>query len=94
MVHDRVSVLSQCLLRECKWETCITLLFLSFDNSFNFLLLSITIGPNEEFLKNGSYPLLTIDSAGHALHVFVNGQLSGRWNRVTVYVDPCSGTTE
>ncbi|KAL6224175.1 hypothetical protein ACLB2K_003031 [Fragaria x ananassa] len=40
-------------------------------------MTDITIGPNEEFLKNGSYPLLTIDSAGHALHVFINGQLSG-----------------
>ncbi|KAG2333244.1 hypothetical protein Bca52824_004424 [Brassica carinata] len=28
-------------------------------------------------LKTGDYPLLTIWSAGHALHVFVNGQLAG-----------------
>ncbi|KAK9947950.1 hypothetical protein M0R45_003545 [Rubus argutus] len=47
------------------------------DTDYLWYMTDITIGPNEEFLKNGSYPLLTIDSAGHALHVFVNGQLSG-----------------
>jgi hypothetical protein len=43
-----------------------------------FLLLSVKIEGNEEFLKSGKYPVLSILSAGHALHVFVNGQLSGR----------------
>ncbi|PKI61868.1 hypothetical protein CRG98_017766 [Punica granatum] len=37
----------------------------------------ITIKPDEAFLKTGQYPLLTILSAGHALHVFLNGQLVG-----------------
>ncbi|KAG7021935.1 hypothetical protein SDJN02_15663, partial [Cucurbita argyrosperma subsp. argyrosperma] len=37
----------------------------------------IRIDPNEGFLKSGQWPLLTIFSAGHALHVFINGQLSG-----------------
>ncbi|KAL0669161.1 hypothetical protein Bca4012_031865 [Brassica carinata] len=37
----------------------------------------ITISSNEGFLKTGEDPLLTICSAGHALHVFVNGQLAG-----------------
>ncbi|XP_038699384.1 beta-galactosidase-like isoform X2 [Tripterygium wilfordii] len=37
----------------------------------------VKIDPDEGFLKNGQNPLLTIFSAGHALHVFVNGQLSG-----------------
>ncbi|KAK4756926.1 hypothetical protein SAY87_007053 [Trapa incisa] len=37
----------------------------------------ITIDPNEEFLKTGEYPLLIIWSAGHALHVFLNGRLVG-----------------
>lgn len=41
------------------------------------ILLSITIGAGENFLKTGDYPLLTIWSAGHALNVFVNGQLAG-----------------
>ncbi|GAV77680.1 Glyco_hydro_35 domain-containing protein/Gal_Lectin domain-containing protein [Cephalotus follicularis] len=37
----------------------------------------VYIDEGEGFLKNGQYPLLTIYSAGHALNVFVNGQLSG-----------------
>ncbi|XP_023638216.1 beta-galactosidase 2 [Capsella rubella] len=40
-------------------------------------LTDITISPDEKFVKTGDDPLLTICSAGHALHVFVNGQLSG-----------------
>ncbi|KAK8524818.1 hypothetical protein V6N12_029673 [Hibiscus sabdariffa] len=31
----------------------------------------------QRFLRNGKSPVLTVLSAGHALHVFVNGQLSG-----------------
>ncbi|XP_056167005.1 beta-galactosidase-like [Syzygium oleosum] len=37
----------------------------------------ITISPNEAFLRSGQYPILTIWSAGHAMHVFVNGELAG-----------------
>ncbi|XP_062157435.1 beta-galactosidase 1 [Alnus glutinosa] len=37
----------------------------------------VKIEANEEFLKSGKYPVLSVLSAGHALHVFVNGQLSG-----------------
>jgi hypothetical protein len=43
-----------------------------------FLLPSVKIEANEEFLRSGKYPFLTVLSAGHALHVFINGQLSGR----------------
>ncbi|XP_020873308.1 beta-galactosidase 12 isoform X1 [Arabidopsis lyrata subsp. lyrata] len=39
-------------------------------------LTDITISPDEKFLT-GEDPLLNIGSAGHALHVFVNGQLAG-----------------
>ena len=39
--------------------------------------LSVKIGYNEGFLKSGRYPVLTVLSAGHALHVFINGRLSG-----------------
>ncbi|KAF7142336.1 hypothetical protein RHSIM_Rhsim05G0021700 [Rhododendron simsii] len=39
--------------------------------------LCVNIQPNEGFLKNGQGPVLTVMSAGHALHVFINGQLSG-----------------
>ncbi|XP_039166379.1 beta-galactosidase isoform X3 [Eucalyptus grandis] len=37
----------------------------------------ITISPNEAFLRSGQSPVLTISSAGHAMHVFVNGELAG-----------------
>ncbi|KAJ4831119.1 hypothetical protein Tsubulata_010635 [Turnera subulata] len=40
-------------------------------------MTDVKIDPNEAFLKNGKNPLLTIFSAGHALHVFINGQLAG-----------------
>ncbi|XP_041002887.1 beta-galactosidase-like isoform X2 [Juglans microcarpa x Juglans regia] len=40
-------------------------------------MTDVQIDPNEGFLKNGQAPLLTIFSAGHALHVFINGHLSG-----------------
>ncbi|KAF5481852.1 hypothetical protein F2P56_002471 [Juglans regia] len=40
-------------------------------------MTDVQIDPNEGFLKNGQSPLLTIFSAGHALHVFINGHLSG-----------------
>jgi hypothetical protein len=40
------------------------------------------IDPNEGFLRSGNDPVLTVLSAGHALHVFVNGQLSGEEHNV------------
>ncbi|KAK1258606.1 hypothetical protein QJS04_geneDACA022071 [Acorus gramineus] len=39
--------------------------------------LCVNIDQDENFLKTGQYPALTVFSAGHALHVFINGQLSG-----------------
>lgn len=45
--------------------------------------ISVNIDSNEGFLKNGQDPLLTIWSAGHALQVFINGQLSGKRNIMT-----------
>jgi len=41
------------------------------------LLFSVYINANEGFIKNGQSPVLTVMSAGHLLHVFINGQLSG-----------------
>lgn len=38
---------------------------------------SVKIDPSEGFLRSGNYPVLTVMSAGHALHAFVNGQLAG-----------------
>ncbi|XP_016168964.1 beta-galactosidase 10 [Arachis ipaensis] len=37
----------------------------------------IYVGENEEFLKNGSKPVLLINSTGHALHAFVNQEYQG-----------------
>lgn len=49
--------------------------YLSIDK---ILIPSVKIDPTEDFLRSGKYPVLTVLSAGHALHVFVNGQLAGR----------------
>ncbi|KAL5555224.1 hypothetical protein UlMin_037460 [Ulmus minor] len=38
---------------------------------------SIFVSEKEGFLKNGSQPVLLVESKGHALHVFVNQQLQG-----------------
>uniref|UniRef100_A0A6N2MLH2 Beta-galactosidase n=1 Tax=Salix viminalis TaxID=40686 RepID=A0A6N2MLH2_SALVM len=40
-------------------------------------LTDVKIDADEGFLKSGQNPLLTIFSAGHALHVFINDQLAG-----------------
>ena len=37
----------------------------------------VNIAEDEKFLHNGQYPRLTVMSAGHSLHVFINGQLAG-----------------
>ncbi|KAM0932719.1 putative beta-galactosidase [Dioscorea sansibarensis] len=37
----------------------------------------VDIDQDEEFLKNKQYPVLTVFSAGHSLHVYINGQLGG-----------------
>ncbi|XP_010242207.1 PREDICTED: beta-galactosidase [Nelumbo nucifera] len=46
-------------------------------SDYLWYMTDVQIDPNEEFLKSGQYPVLTVSSAGHALHVFINGQLSG-----------------
>ncbi|CAN1122095.1 Beta-galactosidase 3 [Linum perenne] len=38
---------------------------------------SVNIGSSEKFLHGGELPTLTARSSGHAVHVFINGQLSG-----------------
>lgn len=40
-------------------------------------LCSIEISPTESSLRGHEGPVLSVDSAGHALHVFVNGKFSG-----------------
>ncbi|RIA05641.1 hypothetical protein BRARA_K00159 [Brassica rapa] len=40
-------------------------------------LADVEVSDDEKFLTTGEDPLLTIESSGHALSVFVNGQLAG-----------------
>ncbi|KAI3872344.1 hypothetical protein MKX03_019611 [Papaver bracteatum] len=47
------------------------------DSDYLWYSTDVKIEPDEAFLKNGQSPVLTVMSAGHALHVFINGQLSG-----------------
>ncbi|CDO97918.1 unnamed protein product [Coffea canephora] len=48
------------------------------DNSdYLWYSTEVRIYHTEGFLKGGKWPVLTVMSAGHALHVFINGQLSG-----------------
>lgn len=81
MVHDRVSNIRLCLVFCFSFSNNFPLrkYFLKAINidSLTSFLPSVKIDPNEGFLKSGKYPVLTVLSAGHALHVFVNGQLGG-----------------
>ncbi|KAM5561886.1 hypothetical protein ABKV19_022461 [Rosa sericea] len=38
---------------------------------------SVDISPSESFPRGGKHPILTVQSAGNAMHVFINDQLSG-----------------
>ncbi|KAB1207325.1 Beta-galactosidase 3 [Morella rubra] len=38
---------------------------------------SVDISPSESFLHQGQYPTLSVQSTGHAMHVFINGHHSG-----------------
>ncbi|XAR67166.1 Beta-galactosidase [Bertholletia excelsa] len=46
-------------------------------SDYLWYLTDVNIRPNEAFLKNGQSPVLTVMSAGHSVHVFINGQLAG-----------------
>ncbi|XWS26700.1 hypothetical protein CRYUN_Cryun26dG0052800 [Craigia yunnanensis] len=46
-------------------------------SDYLWYMTDVNIDPNGGFFKSGLDPLLTIWSAGHALHVFINGKLSG-----------------
>ncbi|KAL8464064.1 hypothetical protein ACS0TY_033836 [Phlomoides rotata] len=46
-------------------------------SDYLWYLTDVNIASNEGFLKTGDWPSLTVMSAGHALHVFINGVLSG-----------------
>ena len=42
-----------------------------------FILYSVDVDSSEHFLHGGELPKLLVQSSGHALHVFVNGEHSG-----------------
>ncbi|XP_057500514.1 beta-galactosidase-like [Actinidia eriantha] len=46
-------------------------------SDYLWYLTDVNIQPDEGFLKTAQYPVLIVMSAGHALHVFINGKLSG-----------------
>ncbi|XP_020248093.1 beta-galactosidase 5-like isoform X3 [Asparagus officinalis] len=53
-----------------------SLMQMSTANSESLMWESVDVNPNEGFLRDGQLPSLSVQSAGHALHVFINGQLS------------------
>ncbi|XP_047317003.1 beta-galactosidase-like [Impatiens glandulifera] len=46
-------------------------------SDYLWYMTDVKIDEDEEFLSSGNYPVFTALSAGHAMHVFINGQLSG-----------------
>ncbi|KAI3711986.1 hypothetical protein L1987_70535 [Smallanthus sonchifolius] len=46
-------------------------------SDYLWYMTDVRVGSNEGFLRSGKSPTLLVSSAGHALHVFINGQLSG-----------------
>ncbi|GKU90013.1 hypothetical protein SLEP1_g4066 [Rubroshorea leprosula] len=46
-------------------------------SDYLWYITSVDISPSESFLRGGQKPTLTVDSAGHAVHIFINGLLSG-----------------
>ncbi|XP_076938285.1 beta-galactosidase-like [Bidens hawaiensis] len=46
-------------------------------SDYLWYMTDVRVGSNEGFLRSGKWPTLLVSSAGHALHVFINGQLSG-----------------
>ncbi|KAK3224226.1 hypothetical protein Dsin_011251 [Dipteronia sinensis] len=46
-------------------------------SDYLWYITSVDIGSSESFLHGGELPTLIVQSSGHAVHIFVNGQLSG-----------------
>ncbi|TKY55863.1 Beta-galactosidase 3 [Spatholobus suberectus] len=46
-------------------------------SDYLWYITSVDIGSSESFLRGGELPTLIVQSTGHAVHVFINGQLSG-----------------
>lgn len=46
-------------------------------SDYLWYMISVDISSSESYLKGGQKPILTVQSAGDFLHVFINGQYSG-----------------
>ncbi|KAK9271001.1 hypothetical protein L1049_026589 [Liquidambar formosana] len=46
-------------------------------SDYLWYMTSVDISSSESFLRGGRTPTLNVESKGHAVHVFINGQLSG-----------------
>ncbi|RZC44678.1 hypothetical protein C5167_037627 [Papaver somniferum] len=46
-------------------------------SDYLWYMTSVEINPSESFLNGGEWPTLIVQTSGHALHVYINGQLSG-----------------
>ncbi|XP_031489155.1 beta-galactosidase-like [Nymphaea colorata] len=46
-------------------------------SDYLWYMTDVNIDSSEKFLDGGAWPVLTVMSAGHALHAFVNGKLAG-----------------
>lgn len=46
-------------------------------SDYLWYITEVDVGSSESFLHGGELPTLIVQSTGHALHVFINGQVSG-----------------
>ncbi|OVA06185.1 D-galactoside/L-rhamnose binding SUEL lectin domain [Macleaya cordata] len=46
-------------------------------SDYLWYMTSVVLRPSEPCLHGGQWPILSVQSKGHALHVFINGKLSG-----------------
>ncbi|PIA52828.1 hypothetical protein AQUCO_01000597v1 [Aquilegia coerulea] len=46
-------------------------------SDYLWYISSVEVNPSEPFLHGGELPTLIVRSSGHALHVYINGQMSG-----------------
>ncbi|KAL5705608.1 Beta-galactosidase 3 [Ranunculus cassubicifolius] len=46
-------------------------------SDYLWYITSVEVNPSESFLHGGKWPTLFVQSSGHAMHVFINGQMSG-----------------
>ncbi|XBI69724.1 hypothetical protein VPH35_064368 [Triticum aestivum] len=46
-------------------------------SDYLWYMTSVDVSPSEKFLQGGKPLSLSVQSAGHALHIFINGQLQG-----------------